>query len=119
MRRCRFDDVSHVTRSRIRQNSGGSEPRILANSATSKNPRTFAHPAGRLLHPPRSRGKLAAVKPLKRSPQMLARSQAPYFSRRSLLRGAAGLLAMPSLSLLADDRAPVANPRATDGDDRH
>src|SRR5205807_1887076 len=40
-------------------------------------------------------------------------------SRRSVLRGAAGLLALPSLSLLAEERVPIANPRATDGDDRH
>ncbi len=41
------------------------------------------------------------------------------FTRRHLLRGAAGLLALPSFSLLADERPPVINPRATDGDDRH
>lgn len=50
---------------------------------------------------------------------MPANLQTPTISRRALLARAAGLLALPGVSLLADDRPRVTNPRATDGDDRH
>src|SRR5947207_8679018 len=50
---------------------------------------------------------------------MPAQFQTQCFSRRSLLRGAAGLFALPAISLLAEERPPVSHPRATDGDDRH
>jgi hypothetical protein len=44
---------------------------------------------------------------------------AKALTRRGLLRGAAGFLALSSAGLLADERPAVTNPRATDGDDRH
>src|SRR5262245_46930237 len=39
--------------------------------------------------------------------------------RRGFRHGTAGLFALPSFSLLADERPAIRHPRATDGDDRH